>query len=279
MTPHAEGVNVLWFGREKEKERFAPWVKFTKGLNLKVHFLEDGEPDLDWANTVILTESSDSKERLLKCLEAGCFCVCAPTPEIEEFKKRVWVGDIRTGLRWIASFQHILNDLIDQTDSAVRLHLGAGPFYWPGFINMDYVGGQDIVGDIKELKTFKDDSVDEIHAIHVFEHIHRMDCETVAKEWWRVLKPRGLLALELPCLNKMAKLIVDGEPNIRLTLLGLYGDPREKNIYMEHKWGWSVEELGTVLSTCGFSDVAYEAPNFHIHARDMRMIGLKNGYN
>jgi ubiquinone/menaquinone biosynthesis C-methylase UbiE len=155
----------------------------------------------------------------------------------------------------------------------MRLHLGAGVYYWPGFVNVDLVGDQDIVSDVKKLD-LEDDSADEIHAIHILEHIHRMEADDVLKEWRRVLKKGGKLVLELPCLTKIAKLIVNGEKNMRLTLLGLYGDPREKKPYMEHKWGWSEEELGASLIEAGFRDIEFLSPVFHLEARDMRVTGV-----
>ena len=153
----------------------------------------------------------------------------------------------------------------------MRLNLGAGPFYWPGFVNIDFEGDQDVTCDITDLSDFEDESVEEVHAIHCFEHLHRMKAETTLAEWRRVLQPAGRLVLELPCLNKMAKMIVEGEKNLRLTLLGLYGDPRESRPHMAHQWGWSEEEIGASLIDSGFTDIEYLPPAFHIEARDMRV--------
>ena len=152
---------------------------------------------------------------------------------------------------------------------AMRVHLGAGKKYWPGWTNVDFVGDQDINSDICDLP-FEDNSVDEIQAIHVFEHLHRMKTQAALNEWKRVLKPEGKLVLELPCLDKVTEMMASGEKNIRMTLFALYGDPREENEHMCHKWGWSEEEITTELKSCGF-DVEIKEPVFHIKQRDMRI--------
>lgn len=158
--------------------------------------------------------------------------------------------------------------------SAVRLHLGAGDKYFPGFVNVDLHGEQDVNCDITKLD-FEANHADEVHAYHVLEHLHRKDATRALDEWFRVLKPGGKLVLELPSLNKIVKNIVDGEKNIRLTLLGLYGDPRDPKPDMLHKWGWSHEELTEVLTAVGFRDIRHLEPVFHIAKRDMRLEATK----
>ncbi len=118
---------------------------------------------------------------------------------------------------------------------------------------------------------FMTDFADELWAIHLLEHLHRGDASNVLTEWFRVLKPGGLLVLELPCLDKIAKLIVAGEKNIRLTLLGLYGDPRDGKPDMMHQWCWGEAELTEALSSVGYQDIKFMEPIFHIPERDMRI--------
>lgn len=154
-----------------------------------------------------------------------------------------------------------------------RLHLGNGRHYWPGFINIDGEGRTDIVADVTNL-SLPDNYADEIYAIHLFEHIRRLDAPDTLKNWHRILKPGGKLVLELPCLDKMAQMIVDGETNIRLTLLGIFGDPREKSPAMLHQWAYTKKELIALLTECGFR-AEYSEPVFHLQPRDMRITGEK----
>jgi len=150
----------------------------------------------------------------------------------------------------------------------MKLHLGCGDKYWPGWVNVDIDGG-DIQSDITDLP-FDDESVDEIQGIHIFEHLHRLDAPKALQEWHRVLKKDGKLVLELPCLDKVTKMIIEGEKNLRLTLMALYGDPRYGNEYMLHRWGWSKEEITKELQDNQFSPKVKE-PFFHIKKRDMRV--------
>jgi predicted SAM-dependent methyltransferase len=156
----------------------------------------------------------------------------------------------------------------------VRLHLAAGDKYWPGWVNVDLHGEQDVNSDIRSLP-FESNYADEIQAHHVIEHLHRKDTGPALGEWFRVLKPDGKLVLEMPCLDKIAKLIVDGEKNQRLTLLGLFGDPRDPKPDMLHKWCYSKAELTEVLCGVGFRDIKVMEPVFHLPPRDFRIEAVK----
>lgn len=157
----------------------------------------------------------------------------------------------------------------------MRVHIGAGDKYWPGWVNVDYDGDQDINCDITKLP-FEDNSVDEIQGIHVFEHLHRMNAPKALAEWNRVLKEDGKLVLEMPCFDKVIDLINSGEKNLRMTLMALYGDPRYESEYMVHKWCWSVEELTQEMERCGFTAQITE-PNFHYKQRDFRCVSIPTG--
>lgn len=157
----------------------------------------------------------------------------------------------------------------------VRLHLGSGDKFWPGWINVDLHDKADVNCDISKSLPFESGYADEIQALHVLEHIHRKDAGQALYEWFRVLKPDGRLVLELPCLDKMAQMIVEGEKNLRLTLFGIYGDPRDARPGMMHQWGYSKAELSELLAGVGFTQVEVKEPVFHIAKRDMRVEARK----
>src|SRR6476646_1456936 len=154
------------------------------------------------------------------------------------------------------------------------IQIGAGNKYCPGFVNCDRHGEQDVNCDTHPLP-FSTDFADEIWAIHVLEHLHRSEAPKALYEWFRVLKPGGKVVIEVPCLDKIAQHIVNGEKNIRLTLLGLFGDPRDPKPDMLHQWCWSKDEIIDTLSNVAFRAIQVMEPVFHIPERDMRVEAYK----
>ena len=135
----------------------------------------------------------------------------------------------------------------------MRLHLGSGQYHWPGFKNLDEET------NLKNLSQYY--KVDEIHCIHLFEHLPRLEIDQYLQEWHATLKDGGYLIMELPSLDKIAQMIVDGEKNPRLTLMGIFGDPRDRKErpLMRHEWAWTEHELRSVLEANGF-EVEFQPP-------------------
>ena len=72
----------------------------------------------------------------------------------------------------------------------VRLNLGCGKRYIPGFIHIDLDDFPhiDYKSDVSDLSMFGDNSVDLIYSSHTLEYFDRVDVLNVLKEWRRVLK-------------------------------------------------------------------------------------------
>ncbi len=155
-----------------------------------------------------------------------------------------------------------------------RLNLGSGKHPWPNAVNVDFDERADIVGPVDSLPDFQDESVDEIYAIHLFEHLDRKEIGKPLAEWKRVLKKGGKLILEMPCMDKIAQMIVNGEDNVKKTLFGIFGDIREPSPYMRHQWCYTMKEIKLVLEEFGFA-VEVTEPVFHFKPRDMRAIAVK----
>lgn len=154
-------------------------------------------------------------------------------------------------------------------EGSIRLHLGAGHYYWPGFIN------HDSEVDLKDLP-YKDGSVSAIYSVHMFEHLPRLEVDQFLQEWRRILKDGGKLVMEMPSLDKMARLIVSGSKSPRLTTFGIFGDPRDwdDRPLMRHEWSWTNHELKSVLEANGFACEIKE-PVYHIKERDLRVEARK----
>lgn len=117
-------------------------------------------------------------------------------------------------------------------------------------------------------------------AIHVLEHFYQWEAEPLLKEWKRILKPGGKMILELPCMDKVfayvAQCIKYKENMMQfMTLDALYGDPRNGEVAMAHKWGYFVQPMRELLERVGMREIIYCAPRYHFHFRDMRWECIK----
>lgn len=177
----------------------------------------------------------------------------------------------------------------------MRLNYGCGKRVWPDYFNIDAVRHPDSKREPELLHEFtfdadgnltspiplEDGCASELMAIHVFEHFHRWNCDAVIKEWARLLKPGGLLILELPDLYKCCLNIVEnriGKHPDQLGRWGIYGDDRDKSLYMSHPWGWFKEELIEFIKSHGFSSAVERPTVFHNSGkkyRDMRIEATK----
>ncbi len=79
-----------------------------------------------------------------------------------------------------------------------KLHLGCGYDKKKGYINCDISKdvGPDKVIDLEKKLPFKTDSIDEILANHVFEHIHNFI--PLMHELWRICKKNAEIKIRVP---------------------------------------------------------------------------------
>lgn len=159
----------------------------------------------------------------------------------------------------------------------MKLHLGCGKKILPGYVNIDlYNPRADVEADVRTLP-YADDSIDEILAVHVLEHIWLRDVPDLLRHWYELLVKDGKLILELPCLDKLITYIKDNEQyDVRRILWPMYGEPtedmREEDL---HKWFYTFDEARKYLKQAGFGEVRYETPHFHVPDRDMRIVATK----
>lgn len=132
----------------------------------------------------------------------------------------------------------------------------------------------DVVADVRKLP-FPDNYADEARAIHIIEHFYAWEALDVVREWVRVIKPGGQLAIECPCLDKVLKLAEVPQIDPRYTYWALYGDPRHQRPEMCHRWCYSVTALTKLMIQAGLVELRPEPPQFHFPVRDMRVVGIK----
>ena len=171
--------------------------------------------------------------------------------------------------------------------TGIRLHVGCGRQYMEGWTNVDIVvnpqwKAPDIVAPAWNIP-LPDKSVAELLSVHSFEHFYRWECDTVLAEWRRLMLPRALLVLEMPDLLKFCKNVLEGRggkhPD-QLGLWGMYGDPRDRDPFMAHHWGWTFTTLAAFLETNGFADCVEEPTQWHASGkehRDFRLTARRTG--
>jgi predicted SAM-dependent methyltransferase len=164
-----------------------------------------------------------------------------------------------------------------------KLNVGCGGRRIAGYTGVDVVdrtGAVDIIAPADRIP-LPDGSCDEVMAIHVLEHVFAWEAEGLLREWFRLLKPNGVLVLEMPDLVKCCHNIVNnikGKHPDQLGLWGLFGDDRLKDPLMMHKAGWTFKTLAPLIKKVGFVDVTEHDTKFHAagyKVRDFRLEARK----
>lgn len=146
---------------------------------------------------------------------------------------------------------------IGRPGEKLKLHLGCGKKYIPGFIHIDALQYHhiDYCQQVDELDNFSNASASLIYACHVLEHFSRWEYIKVLKEWFRVLEPGGVLRLSVPDFAACAKLYYEEGLQSGLTgLVGLViGGQRDK--YDFHRMIFDEQLLSNSLMEVGFNNV------------------------
>lgn len=81
-----------------------------------------------------------------------------------------------------------------------KLDIGCGNWKYPGYetLDNDPIVKPDILADIEDYIPVSDETYDEIRCHHILEHIETKNKVKVLAELWRILKPGGILDIELP---------------------------------------------------------------------------------
>jgi len=109
----------------------------------------------------------------------------------------------------------------------MRLNLGCQIHYFDGWTNVDIIGDDpnvrvDINAPAEKLP-LADDSVDFIYAGHLVEHYYPDTLPVAVKEWHRVLRPGGKLAILTPDCGAVMRAFASGQISMEATWQQLYG--------------------------------------------------------
>ena len=186
------------------------------------------------------------------------------------------------------------------SDKYIKLHLGCGSKYWKGWCNIDgyqksasdthrgeMKNEPDLWLDIRKLEV-KNNSIDVICSQHVMEHFYRYEVIKMFRNFYKKLKPGGIVITEMPDLNKIIKLIfwlpirpkygLDNLRNRDMITSQFYGAAWEENEkgYPYHKYIWEKKEFVNALKDIGFIIILTTgATKSHVPFRDMAVICQK----
>lgn len=158
------------------------------------------------------------------------------------------------------------NDPYGDSDEIKWLNLE--PFYIPGHPDFmeDRLGRYNLLPIMAQDldKRFAGDSVDIIHIVHALEHVPTEDADDIVAQCYKVLKPRGIIEIETPDLDKACKLWLDGDQSDRV--LGLFYGGRRANPGQLHQTGFNRNRYDKLLTSVGFKDIT-EIPVGEGHGR------------
>lgn len=177
----------------------------------------------------------------------------------------------------------------------MKLNIGGGGRPMDGYLSVDLSPGRvdirtnevskpDIMADARDLHMIETDTVEEVMAIHLIEHLEFWEVPKALREWFRVLKPGGKVVIECPDVLKCCINVLQAQTTQHPILIakgglwGLYGDPAHEEPLMMHRSGWMPGTLAHELKQAGFVDPKLKTALHHWpDARDMRMEAYKPG--
>ena len=138
----------------------------------------------------------------------------------------------------------------------MKLHLGCGPKFIEGWKHYDALEFPhvDIVGPVDHLQ-LEDCSAEIIYASHVLEHFSRHKCVDVLKEWYRVLKPEGILRLAVPNFEEVCKIYTNSSSADKIEVIKGLVCGGQKDEYDYHGNIFDYLSLESALKSAGFKTV------------------------
>ncbi len=155
--------------------------------------------------------------------------------------------------------------------SPMVANLGCGKDIQDFMVNVDMNSDDPRVfkADIRALPPDWEGQFDTVRAYHCLEHLAYGEVEPTLREWFRVLKPGGILNIHVPDMEWACKRILDsgGEMDI-ITCGHIWGD--QGHIYWRqpqyheniHRVGFTQRSLKAMMEKVGLENVKTEAHGF-----------------
>lgn len=172
----------------------------------------------------------------------------------------------------------------------MKINFGAGRRVLDGFYNVDAIHNRhaprapELIhaveftpdGSVRNPLPLADSCADLLQAMHVIEHVYAWEAPALLREWRRLLRPGGLLVLELPNIEAAARNLLAGKPE-QMWLWPMTGDPSHRDPFMMHKHCYTPKSIQALVANCGFDDIKFLLPQTHGPRpdRDMRVEARK----
>ena len=151
----------------------------------------------------------------------------------------------------------------------MKLHIG-GEEKKDGWkiLNIQQKNDVDFIGNITDLSQFEDNSIEEIYASHVVEHVAQKNVEKTLKGIYRVLKDNGKFYVSVPDMDLLCKIFIDPKApyNVKFYVMRvMFGGQIDE--YDFHYFGWDFELLSGLLKNVGFDEIE-KVEKFSIFTHD-----------
>lgn len=138
----------------------------------------------------------------------------------------------------------------------MKLNIGSNAERIEGYKSVDLFAEADYKDDVRTMATFPNDSVEEVRAFHLLEHLPNKDVMPAMKAVWRILSPGGRFVIEVPSLPGVLKQFLETPEEDRWgyrlwTIFGMQNEPGQF-----HMTGFSDKRITDMLKSAGFSNVS-----------------------
>ena len=151
----------------------------------------------------------------------------------------------------------------------MKLHIGG----WEAkegwkILNIQKRDNVDFVGDISDLSQFKDNSISEVYASHVFEHVKYIDVKKTLSGIYRILVSGGKFYISVPNMNVLFRQFLEkkNQTKTKIKIMRMiFGGQIDE--YDFHYFGWDFELLSGLLKNVGFDEIE-KVEKFSIFTHD-----------
>jgi predicted SAM-dependent methyltransferase len=139
----------------------------------------------------------------------------------------------------------------------MKLHIGGKQIKdgWK-ILNIQKLDGVDFVGSISDLSQFDNDSIEEIYASHVVEHVDQKNIKKTLNGIYRILKEGGKFYISVPDLDVLCKIFINDKapPKVKFHVMRMmFGGQTDEHDY--HYFGWNFLFMKDFLIESGFKKV------------------------